>query len=211
MEAPMPTIEVRARAVGPWPMNAYALVDVASGDSALVDPGADPAALLDLLAGTTPQAILLTHSHPDHVGALGELRARLGVPLYAHPGPHFQGLPLTADHELRDGDRLAIGALRLRAYAAPGHIDDMICFEAEGADAIIVGDTIFAGGPGRTWSAEAFQTTLHTLREVVLQWPDAAICYPGHGPSFRLGDLRPKIAAFIARPHPAGFFGDAVW
>jgi glyoxylase-like metal-dependent hydrolase (beta-lactamase superfamily II) len=76
---------------------------------------------------------------------------------------------------------------------------------------MIVGDTIFAGGPGKTWSNEGFLQSLHTLRETVLQWPDDAICYPGHGPSFRLGELRPQIEAFLARDHPAGFFGNAEW
>ena len=56
---------------------------------------------------------------------------------------------------------------------------------------VIVGDTIFEGGPGKTWSPEGFQTTLTTLRKVVLPWPDETVCYPGHGPSFRLGDQRP--------------------
>jgi hydroxyacylglutathione hydrolase len=207
----MAAVEVRARSVGPWPMNTYVLVDTASGSSALVDPGAEPDALAELLAATTPQAILLTHTHPDHVGALEEMRARLGVPLYAHPGPHFQGMALAVDRELRGGEEFALGGLTLRAHYAPGHLDDMICFEAVGADAIIVGDTVFAGGPGRTWSPEGFQTTLRTLRDVVLAWPDSAICYPGHGPSFRLGELRPTIAAFVERAHAPGFFGDAEW
>ncbi len=207
----MAVVEVRVRAVGPWPMNAYVLLDPASGASALVDPGDDPESLGEMLAGTSPQAILLTHTHPDHVGALAEMRARLGVPLYAHPGPHFAGAALAVDRELRGGEEVSLGGLTLRAHYAPGHIDDMICFEALGADAIIVGDTVFAGGPGRTWSAEGFRTTLRTLRDVVLAWPDSAICHPGHGPSFRLGDLRAQIAAFVSRGHAPGFFGDAEW
>jgi glyoxylase-like metal-dependent hydrolase (beta-lactamase superfamily II) len=208
---PMAAIEVRARSVGPWPMNAYALVDPASGHSALVDPGADLDVLAAMLDGTSPQFILLTHTHPDHVGALAEARERLGVPLYAHPGPHFQGMALAVDRELHDGEEFALGGLTIRAHETPGHIDDMICFQAVDADAIIVGDTVFAGGPGRTWSPEGFQTTLRTLRAVVLAWPDDAICYPGHGPSFRLGDLRGQIAAFAAREHAPDFFGNAEW
>lgn len=207
----MPALEVRARAVGPWPMNAYALVCPSSGASALVDPGADPEALLDLLAGTSPACIILTHTHPDHVGALAELRARLGVPLLAHAGPHHNDLHLELDRTLGHGDELALGAGRLRVYATPGHCADQICLQDPGGEAILVGDTLFAGGPGKTWSVEGFQTTLRTLREVVLGWPDVARCHPGHGPSFGLGELRPRIAAFCARAHPAGFFGDAEW
>lgn len=207
----MPALEVRARAVGPWPMNAYALVCPSSGASALVDPGADAEALLELLAGTSPASIILTHTHADHVGALEVLRARLGVPLLAHASPHHNGLPLELDRSLRDGDMITLGAGQLRVYAAPGHCVDQICLRDLGGETILVGDTVFAGGPGKTWSAAGFQTTLRTLREVVLSWPDTARCYPGHGPSFVLGALRPRIAAFCARAHQDGFFGDAEW
>lgn len=207
----MPALELRARAVGPWPMNAYALVCPASHASVLVDPGAEPAALLDLLEGTTPVAILLTHTHPDHVGALDELRARLAVPLYAHAGPHFQNRPLELDQAVAHGDTIPVGAGYLWAYEAPGHIADQLCFAVVGGDDIVVGDTLFQGGPGRTWSPEGFRDTLRTLREVVLPWPDSARCHPGHGPSFRLGDLRPRIEGFLQREHPADFYGDAEW
>ena len=63
---------------------------------------------------------------------------------------------------------------------------------------------------GNTRSSAAFQTTLHTLRAVVLAWPDDSICHAGHGPSFRLGDKRAAIEAFLARNH-GDFHGDATW
>ena len=93
---------------------------------------------------------------------------------------------------------------------APGHIPDQICFHLEADPRVIVGDTLFDGGPGRTWSADAFRQTLDTLRRVVLPWPDDTLCYPGHGPGFRLGDRRAQIEAFLARDH-GDFFGDATW
>jgi hydroxyacylglutathione hydrolase len=197
--------------VGPWPMNTYVLVCPETRASALVDPGADPETLLRLLEGTTPTAILLTHTHLDHVGALAEMRERLGVPLLAHPGPHRQGVDLGSYQVLADGEQITIGAHHLLAHYAPGHADDMICFRELDGPTIIVGDTIFAGGPGRTWSPAAFQTTLMTLRAIVLNWPDTSHCYPGHGPSFILGDLRGEIEGFLTHIHPADFHGDAVW
>jgi glyoxylase-like metal-dependent hydrolase (beta-lactamase superfamily II) len=75
---------------------------------------------------------------------------------------------------------------------------------------IIVGDTIFEGGPGHTSSPKAFQTTLRTLRNIILTWPDETVCYPGHGASFRLGDKRAAIEAFLSKDHGA-LFGDATW
>jgi glyoxylase-like metal-dependent hydrolase (beta-lactamase superfamily II) len=176
----------------------------------LIDPGADPETLLKMLDGTEPVGILLTHTHPDHFGALEEMRARLNAPVMAHAGPHFEGVGLDDDRTLADGDLVQVGEHTLRVYHTPGHIPDMLCFALEDDHRIIVGDTIFEGGPGKTWAAEEFQTSLQTLRQVVLAWPDETVCYPGHGPHFRLGDRRADIEAFLRKDH-GDFFGDATW
>jgi hydroxyacylglutathione hydrolase len=208
-EAQLP-LEVRTREVGPWPMNTYAIVCPNTHQSVLIDPGADPEALLEMLRQTTPVAILLTHTHPDHVGALQDMRARLGVPLMGYPEPHVNGLDLDEDRLLAHGDTVQVGDHHLMVYHTPGHTADMICFATPNHEHIIVGDTIFAGGPGRTWSSEGFQTTLTTLRDVVLAWPDHAMCHPGHGPSFTMGERRAAMEAFISQDH-GDFFGDAEW
>ncbi len=195
--------------VGPWPMNTYALICPATRQSVLIDPGDDPDTLLSLLSDSTPVAIWLTHSHPDHIGALAEMRQRLGVPVLAHPGEHYEDP--RADTWLRDGDTLTVGEHAVRVYHAPGHIGDQVCFALQHDHRVLVGDTLFEGGPGKTWSAEGFQTTLQTLRRVVLPWPDETVCYPGHGSPFRLGDIRPAVEAFLRNPPPADFFGDATW
>lgn len=202
-------MELRTRQVGPWPMNTYALVCPETRQSVLFDPGADPDTLGEMLDGTTPVAILLTHTHPDHIGALDEMRRRLGVPLGAFDGPHLQGLMLAEEILLRDGDCFSVGSHTLRVYHTPGHIADQICFRVDDDNKAIVGDTIFDGGPGKTWTADGFRQTLESLR-IVLGWSDDTVCYPGHGPHFRLGDRRAQIEAFIARDH-GDFFGDATW
>ena len=191
-------------------MNTYVLVCPVTWQSVLIDPGAEPETLLAMLADTQPIGILLTHTHPDHLGALKELRASLMVPVMAHAGPHFENMSLNLDRTLDDGDRVRVGEHALHVYHTPGHIPDMLCFALGGGHRIVVGDTIFEGGPGKTWSAEDFQTTLQTLREVVLAWPDETVCYPGHGPHFRLGDRRADIEAFLNKDH-GNFFGDATW
>lgn len=208
-------LELRTREVGPWPMNTYALVCPDTGQSVLIDPGADPEALLEMLTATNPLAILLTHTHPDHIGALAETRARLNIPVMAHPGTDGDGMSLEADRWLKHGEEISVGQYTVRVYHTPGHIGDLVCYAlwddaGEGDQRVIVGDTIFEGGPGKTWSNEGFKITLKTLRDVVLSWPDEAMCYPGHGSAFCLGDIRAAIGSFLAKDH-GDFFGDATW
>lgn len=206
----MKPMQLETRQVGPWQMNGYALLDPNSNRSVLFDPGGDPDILVKMLGDTRCEAILLTHTHVDHVMALDEMKQRLGVPVLLHPGAHDNGERVRGDAYLRDGDTFTLGDHQLRIEHAPGHIGNQICFHIENDPRIIVGDTIFAGGPGRTWSTAGFQTTLNTLREVVLNWPDEAVCHPGHGPIFTLGAIRPKIETFLTRDH-GDFFGNAEW
>jgi glyoxylase-like metal-dependent hydrolase (beta-lactamase superfamily II) len=191
-------------------MNAYALVCPTSGQSVLIDPGADPEALLEMLGGSDPVGILITHGHLDHVNALEEVRARLNVPVMAHPNCDVE-----ADRRLDHGDTLSVGQHRIRVYHTPGHTDHQLCFAlwdqaGEGDQRVVVGDTIFEGGPGHTRSPQDFETTRQTLRDVILPWSDEARCYPGHGPHFRLGDKRAHINAFLDKDH-GDFCGDATW
>jgi glyoxylase-like metal-dependent hydrolase (beta-lactamase superfamily II) len=212
MESPSltPRLELRTRPVGSMQMNTYVLVCPETRQSALVDPGAEPSVLLELVMESSPALILLTHSHYDHVNALTEMRTRLKVPVLAHPGPHTKGVTINAERWLNDGDIVQLGNHTLRAYHTPGHSPDMLSFAIQNDPRILVGDTLFDGGPGRTRTPEDFQTTLHTLRTVVLNWPNDTVCYPGHGPVFRLRDQRPAIEAFLRKDH-GDFSGNATW
>lgn len=204
------SMELRTRPVGVFQMNTYVLICPLTRESVLFDPGAEPEVLLELLQGSTPTAIILTHTHRDHIGALDEMRTRLNVPLLSHPGPHSEGVRLHANRWLNNGDIVQVGQYWLHVYHTPGHSADMLSFAIDHDNRILVGDTLFDGGPGKTRSVEDFRTTLHTLRTIVLAWPDETICYPGHGPAFRLGDRRAAIEDFTSRDH-GDFFGDATW
>lgn len=204
------TLELRTKPVGPWPMNTYILVCPETNDSVLVDPGADPEILVSLMGKSNPTAILLTHTHPDHIGALAEMRTRLDVPLMCHKDSQLQDFDLNKDRYLDSGDFIGVGNYRLIVQHTPGHTEEQICFILEDDYRVIVGDTIFEGGPGKTWSSDGFQLTLQTLQNVILTWPDETTCYPGHGHEFRLGDQRQAIMNFLAKDH-GEFCGDATW
>jgi hydroxyacylglutathione hydrolase len=203
-------LELRRRTVGTWRVNAYALVCPRTAQSVLIDPGSQAGVLEEMLAGTHPVAILITHGHPDHVGALAAMRSKLSVPVLAHGGSESEPSPVKADRRIQDGDTLGVGDHHIHFIHTPGHTADQVCIALDNDHRILVGDTIFEGGPGRTLSIPAFRSTLKTLERIILSWPDDAVCYPGHGDAFQLGPRRKAIRGFLEKDH-GGFFGDAEW
>ncbi len=198
------------RTVGPWALNAYALVCPDSMESLLIDPGAEPNVLQHMLMGTHPRAIVLTHGHPDHIGALDTMKRKLKVPVLAHRNGTGRGGLIGVDQWVDEGERLMLGKHVVRVIHTPGHTDDQICLDVMASPIILVGDTIFEGGPGHTASVADFRQTIKTLERTVLGWPNETVCYPGHGPSFCLGDRRNAIERFLENEH-GDFYGDATW
>ena len=86
----------------------------------------------------------------------------------------------------------------------------MTCLDL-GNSRIVVGDTIFVGGPGKTWSKKEFATTMQIMQEIVFTWPDETRFYPGHGPSGVIGQERPAFEAFVARGWSRKLYGDVTW
>lgn len=197
-----------SRPVGPWPMNTYVVICQDTLTSAIVDPGADPDVILGLTAGTRVDKILLTHAHGDHVGALAEVKAATGAPVFLHPADAVK-FGVAYDIPMAGGEIIEVGNLRLHAIHTPGHTPGMISFMLD--HRVLVGDTLFVGGPGRTNSPEDFSMTMRTLREVVFAWPDATEFFPGHGPSGRIGTERHAFDAFVRRGWPPDLHGDVAW
>lgn len=204
----MHTNELRVQPVGALQTNCYVL-PLSDTRCVVFDPGAEPDKLKDLIGGLDVAAILLTHAHSDHVGAVNDIKRVSDAPVYLHPADVSLAPSIRIDYEIADGESIRVDDVAITAIHTPGHTAGMISFLLPDNRAI-VGDTLFEGGPGKTWSAEDFRTTVETLR-LILEWPDEMVCYPGHGSSFRLGDLRAKIQAFVERGYPADFYGDAEW
>ncbi len=195
--------------VGPYGTNAYVIIDEGTKTSAVIDPGGDPEAILALAAGTKVGKILVTHGHFDHVLALDSLQEATSAPVYLHPADAAQ-FELEFQMPFEGGEAIPIGDLRLRVIHTPGHTPGQCCFDL-GDGRILVGDTIFVGGPGHTSSPSDFALTMETLQRIVFAWPDETRFFPGHGPSGVIGEERPAFERFLARGWPDGLHGDVTW
>ena len=128
--------------------------------------------------------------------------------MYLHPAEK-EKFGVDYDFLLADGDVISIGDLRLECIHTPGHTPGMICFKLD--QRIIDGDTLFVGGPGRTWTPDEFDQTMQTMQDIVFQWSDETEFYPGHGPSGVIGRERPAYDAFVSRGWPDDLHGDVTW
>ena len=132
-----------------------------------------------------------------------------GAPVYLHP-LDAEKFKLNFDHPLDKNIILKIGNLTLTTIHTPGHTPGQICFNL-GKGRIIVGDTVFVGGPGKTWSPEDFSITMKNMQEIVFQWPDETQFFPGHGPSGHIGKERAAFEAFVAQGWSPDLYGDVTW
>jgi glyoxylase-like metal-dependent hydrolase (beta-lactamase superfamily II) len=194
--------------LGPFSTNCYLLTSRRTGDSAVIDTPDEPETILKRLEGTNPRYILLTHNHMDHLGALAALHSRLGVPLGAHPEDSVN-LPVEPEMDLDDGDTLAVGDLTVHVLHTPGHTQGGVCFLT--GNYLLSGDTLFRGGPGKTWRPDALRQILESLERKVFVLPDETVVFPGHGESTLIGTEKKEYAVFAAKQHPENLCGDIVW
>ena len=199
---------VRSVVTGPFQENSYVVGCSATKEALLVDPGDDPEEIEALFAaeGLTPVAIVNTHAHLDHVGAVKHFQDRLGLKFSLHPGDRvwLEALPQQAamfrlpplptprvDHWLEDGETVRVGEQVGKVIHTPGHTPGGCCLYFEGAGALITGDTLFVGSIGRTdFPYGSFEDLSRSIKERLFALPDEVTFYAGHGPPGRLGDER---------------------
>lgn len=175
----------------------------------IIDPGADTEGIVELIESRsyTPVAIILTHGHFDHIGAVEELRNRYSIPVMIHTGDAnylgesgeeshrvmFQSMGPTgdyyfntyfseigsADRELKEGDDILDSGLKV--IHTPGHSPGSICLYNKKEHILISGDTLFCNGLGRTdFSGGDYDTLIASISRL-RTLPGDTVVYPGHG------------------------------
>ena len=172
----------------------------------IIDPAHHPAAIQAAVAGRKVTAILLTHGHDDHIGAVGEVRGLVEAPVYLNRADLMlweRVFPGTEpDHAIEDGDTFDVAGARLVALHTPGHSPGSMCFTLASEGTVFAGDTLFQGGPGATGrSFSDFPTIIESIRSRLLTLPADTVVRTGHGDSTTVGAEAPHLAEWIARGH----------
>jgi len=161
-------MDIKRIIVGPLQTNCYLLVD--SGELAVIDPG-DNAAIIEkeiLALAAKVKFIINTHNHFDHTGANTELKNKFGVKIVKN---------------LKEGEILAVGNLKLKVVQTPGHTKNSICLL--GGEFLFSGDTLFRDGIGRTdLEGGSDKDMAESLRKLDELTPQGFTVYPGHGDIF---------------------------
>jgi glyoxylase-like metal-dependent hydrolase (beta-lactamase superfamily II) len=199
----LPKLMIEKLAVGPMNNNAYLLRSRFTGDQVLIDAAAEADRLTQLVGADGISAVITTHQHADHWGALAEVVGATGARTVAHPDD-AGGIPVPTDTPLRDGETFRFGDIELMAIHLVGHTPGSIALlydDPEGAPHLFTGDCLFPGGPGNTQKDPARFTSLMDGLEAKVfgVLPDETWVYPGHGADTTLGAERPHLAEWRAR------------
>ena len=190
-------IEIHEVVVGPVDNNVFVLRCTETGDAVLLDAANEHERLLQLCERLGVRRVLETHGHWDHIQAVPELRdAGYSVGVTAADA---QMLP-SYDEVLDDDSVIAVGRLRLRTIATPGHTPGSMCFLVEGHPVVFSGDTLFPGGPGNTsFEGGDFPTIIESVDRRLFTLPPNTLVLPGHGKPTTIGDERPHLQEWIDR------------
>lgn len=171
-------------------------------EAVVVDPGDTATDLRLELArvGARCAAILVTHCHYDHIGAVADLAEGAGAPVYmareeapvmASPDEYYGALgvhvrPYQPDVLLDGGESFEVAGLEFETLLVPGHSPAHLAFFTDGC--LFSGDVLFEGSVGRTdLLGGDWDTLVESIRSLVDRFPPETVVYPGHGPATTLG------------------------
>ncbi len=190
-----------------WP-NSYLVRCLQTGESALIDISGKTETIIDQTKNETLKYILMTHNHNDYVPALAKLKSAMKISVYGQ-AEDFDKYLIPLDMELKDGDMITFGKLKVKAIYTPGHTKGSCCFLVE--KYLFSGDTLLPGGPGYTASPADFERIMRSLTERIFVLPDDTMVCPGHGIPTVMGKEKNEFAVFSTRPHSTGLCGDVLW
>ena len=174
--------------LGLYQTNTYILSN--DTDALVIDPGYEADAILDALQGRTLKAIVLTHGHFDHVGAVKELVAETGCDVYIHPAESAMPPMMTAGqlyytHTYGEGDTISpVSGIELHVLHTPGHTPGSVCLLWK--DQMFSGGTLFEGSCGRVdLPGGDPRVMMESLRRLASLQADYHV-HPGHGGSTTL-------------------------
>ena len=200
------SLNMKVLVVGSLGVNCYILHEEGHDEAVVIDPGgSEEAVWMHISAeGLTLKAILNTHAHADHIGAVDFLREKTGAKFYLHEADApmlldarknlsaFMGMPIVtkpADVLLKGGEVLDICHMKFTVLHTPGHSPGGVCYLME--DRVFSGDTLFAESVGRTdFPGSSAKDLMTSVREKLLVLPDEIKVYCGHGPETTIGHER---------------------
>lgn len=203
-----PDIKVSQIVSTPFEENSFVVYHSAAKTCAVIDPGLEPEEIIDFLNKhhLTPEAILLTHGHGDHIGGIPAIKERFPECLIfigegdaeklTDPVKNLSdafGIGLTvppADKTLVDGETVEVAGLSFEVRAVPGHSAGHVVFLLKQFDPpiVFVGDVIFWGSIGRTDFPDSDHAALiRGIRSQLYSLPDNTVLAPGHGPTTTVG------------------------
>lgn len=193
--------------LGPLQTNCY-IVENQDRSCLIVDPGGEGKKLMNLLnaRGLKPSAILLTHAHFDHIGAVNEVRDAYQIPVYIHKkeekwlgDPALNGSEFfmfndpirvkPADHVLQNEGEMKIGGFEFTIFHTPGHSPGSVSYYFERDRFVISGDALFQGSIGRTdLPGGNHDLLLKSIHDKLLTLPEDTYVLSGHGPVTTIAD-----------------------